>query len=465
MAQVISWEDPMPVASEEWDNNRPRLTLNSEGAPVVMWGDNSSNQLYVSVWNGTGFSDPITPIPDLECFTADWAGPELSGNEDHLIVTFKRMPENSEGIYLTQSFDGGSSWSEPLLLEIDETVDQTRFPDVSVDNNGDIALSFMTFEGNYIDPGYEFKKSIDQGVSWSPIQNTSTAFIEGEACDCCTADIVQDGERVIQLWRNDIDNIREVYAVLSSDGGSSFDQILQIDHSDTYSNVCFSSGPNGIVEGDNLVSVFRKNVGTDRRIGVVVTDLLTGENSLEETVGGIDQGNVNYNNAKVAHDGVFTAIVYEKGAGNGSEVVCSAADGNYSNLVSYQDTVNVNLTGRQTNPDVALNGNLVHVVWQDADTDQVWYRSGTISGNSVEEKEQSAFIVYPNPSSGMVHFISSKRITHLNVYNQFGEICSSTALNAVTYGDIDLTVLNRGVYIVEITTQDASQRRTIFVKE
>ncbi|MFT4778188.1 MAG: hypothetical protein ACJAU0_000623 [Flavobacteriales bacterium] len=449
VAQTIAWEDPIPVASEEWDNNRPRLTLNAEGLPVVMWGNNVAGEVHVALGDGDSFSDPLSGMMgEYACFTADWAGPELSGSGNNMLIAFKATPENTEGIYLLSSEDGGSTWGQPVLISMDEEVDQTRLPDVAIDDSGEIHLTFMTFEGNYIDPAYAYKTSED-GENWSVVQNISTSLIEGEACDCCTADIISSGETVVQLWRNNIDNIREIYAVISTDGGANFDQILEIDHSDTYSNVCFSSGPNGVIEGDNLISVFRKNVGTDRRIGLVVTDLLTGENSLEETVGGLGQGNVNYNNAKIAQDGAFTAIVYEEGMGNGSEIICSVSNGNYENLISFKDTVNVSLTGRQTNPDVALNGDQVHVVWQDADTDQVWYRKGSIqTSNTVSELEIS-WGISPNPTDGKVFFTSQKPLSAtIDVFNTYGSLVYSFGFVNERQKLLDIGFLDNGVYLM-----------------
>ena len=174
----IVWEDPIPVAPETYDNNRPRMALNATGQPVVMWGQNSGNQVHVAVFNGAAFDYVGNILPEgVEAFTADWAGPDLDADGGNVGVVFKRYPEDVYGAYLMQSADGGQTWGDTVRIDpgLEEGF-QSRFPTLAYDSNGEAAVTLMTFEGNYLDPAYEVTLGAENNTTFTPLTNTSTGL-------------------------------------------------------------------------------------------------------------------------------------------------------------------------------------------------------------------------------------------------------------------------------------------------
>lgn len=395
----IVWEDPIAVAPETYDNNRPRMALNASGQPVVMWGQNSGNQVHVAVFNGSAFDYVGNILPEgVEAFTADWAGPDLDANGGNVGVVFKRYPEDVYGAYLMQSIDGGQTWGDTVRIDPGLEVDfQSRFPTLAYDASGEAAVTLMTFEGNYLDPAYEVALGTENNTAFTPLTNTSTAFFEGEACDCCMADLVHSGDELIQLYRNNTFNVREVKAVRSTSNGAAWEESFNCDLSGTYSNVCFSSGPSSAMRDGMLYSAFRSNLEDGVRTQVSVNDLSTGEVVESVTLDQEVAWNVSQNNARLALNEQYVAVVWEEVRTTTTNVLMAFGAGTPA-LLAAHDTVNVEFSGRQVNPDIAMDGTYVHVVWQDKEFDQVMYRRGVLPAPvSVEPAEETSLMAAPNP--------------------------------------------------------------------
>lgn len=72
---------------------------------------------------------------------------------------------------------------------------------------------------------------------------------------------------------------------------------------------------------------------------------------------------------------------------------------------------------------------------------------------SVEEISTVNFVVFPNPTEGMISIESQKTIESIIVYNLIGEqVTVLNALNTNTLSQIDVSELAKGVYIIELTT-------------
>lgn len=448
----IVWDDPIAVSVEAQDNNRPRIALTQEGNPIVLWGQDSGNQLHLARWVAPGFESVSGFLPaGIEAFTSVWAGPELDANGGVVAVVFKRYPEDVNGAYYIQSLDGGLTWSD--TLQVDFALGsgfQSRFPSVALDSSGEAAVSLMTFEGNYLDPTYEVAMGSDGNAVFSELQNTSTAFFDGEACDCCMAEMLHQGDDVIQLYRNNIGNIREIRAVRSSDNGSEFDQSFECDQTQTYSNVCFSSGPSGVFWNNMLLTAFRANVEDGVRAYVSLNDLDSGVLEQSVPIDADVASNVSQNNVKSATNGVFLATAWEEIRTTSTNVLLALGT-SVGGLTSAHDTVNVVHQGRQINPDIAMDDTHIHMVWQDNELDVVMYRRGFLPVTfQVGSEERNSMILYPNPCANYL------TIEGLQLNEEYASMFSvlgkemkcnvlQTSVNSVS---IDTSGLTAGVWVL-----------------
>jgi hypothetical protein len=462
---VIDWEDPIEVSEDGMDNNRPRITLDAAGNPLIIWGKDSGREIYFTRNDGSDFSDPITLLdPEFDVFTGDWAGPEMSSNGDDAFVTFKRYPENEFGAYILKSEDGGQTWSDTIRVDnIPIGDEQSRFPNVTVNDEGNPAVTLMKFTGNYLDPEYEVLTSSDGGLTFGPIVNSSTDLIPGEACDCCTADIVNSNGKLIQLYRNNASNIREIKVTISEDWGATFGEPVHIDDTDTFSNICFSSGPDGLVAGNKLIAVYRANIPNGYRVYASQYDLETGD-ILHFVVDPFVPSNVAQHNAKIAGDSMNQLMVWEEFTSVTSNVLYSYSTEGPGGFSAWSDTLNVVTSGRQVNPDVAYSDGEFHVVWQDKYSGRVAYRKGTVvEGVSVESLSDTQVIAFPNPFTTEFILKNLQGYRQIEVANILGQTIFQKEIST-TQITIPMQDHPVGTYLVNLISNEGISSSVKLVK-
>lgn len=126
-AHVITWAAPQTVAASSFDSQHPRIVLSGNGNPVILWGNSAANAAYLSRWTGSGFTSPVKlNSMGISIFADSWAGPDLASKGDTVYAIFKAKPEDTAGIYIVRSFNGGATLSMPARWII--------FPDTAADS-------------------------------------------------------------------------------------------------------------------------------------------------------------------------------------------------------------------------------------------------------------------------------------------------------------------------------------------
>lgn len=71
----------------------------------------------------------------------------------------------------------------------------------------------------------------------------------------------------------------------------------------------------------------------------------------------------------------------------------------------------------------------------------------------MNESETDSFLVYPNPTNGMLNLVSSLPSGTIFIYNALGEIIYTTAFNAQNTL-IDIAEFEDGMYIIQLINED-----------
>ncbi len=462
---AVEWGEEITVSVDGTDNNRPRIALDEENNPLVIWGQDNGKTLHFARWVNSSFTSPVELVtPDFDVFTADWSGPELAARGNVVYATFKRVTDVEVGTYIVKSEDGGVTWSDTIRVDVGLPEDMhTRFPNVAIDENGNPAVTVMTFTGNYIDPGYEVLSSVDGGLSFGPIQNSSTEFFEGEACDCCTSDLLYAEGKLIQLFRNNDGNIREIKCAYSTDWGQTFSNAFGVDNTDTYANVCFSSGPDGLVMDGILYSVFKAIVPAGNRAWISAYNLEEESLDFHNAPDLFIANNLSQNNAKIAGGDGNMGVVWEEYSSINSNVIFSYAFESPQGLLQYKDTINIQMTGRQVNPDIAYADGFFHAVWQDKSTGLVSYRKGeVVKAVHVENESKIAIEVFPNPTTDVLHIRGiNSSVQKVYVLDQNGKQQLELTNFSSSEVELDTQKLNPGIYSVIIESIDQKETYSI----
>ena len=81
---------------------------------------------------------------------------------------------------------------------------------------------------------------------------------------------------------------------------------------------------------------------------------------------------------------------------------------------------------------------------------------------STHEFENNRFSFYPNPVSETLYIIGNKDVIRANIYSITGQ---KTAIINSTAKEIDVSLLQNGLYFLELETSDGSNQVVRFVKE
>ena len=446
-AQTITWSAPISVAPSSNSNMHPRIALDGSKDPVVVWGNTAmGGRAMFARWTGTMFAAPVALNPmTIPVMTASFAGPDIASKGDTMYAVMKNTPEDTGKIYVVRSFDGGQNWSTPMALATG--MDTNRFPTITTDATGNPTVGYMEFDLGFSGARYVSAKSTNYGTSFTPAVMASNML--GDVCDCCPASLVRSGNTVIMLYRNNLANIRTIWARISTDGGNIFSDSLEVDNTNWMIMSCPSSGPDGVIIGDTVYTVFRSSASGTRFYlskASISNPSLIYSNQFAANFTGLSQQDF----PRIANAGNSVGMVWKQVV-NGNSKLCFSFTNNVVNgMSSAYDTL---ATSGVTNADIALTPGAIHVVWEDVNSGTVMYRKGTYTPVSVENIIAASTVieVYPNPANDYFT-ISDKDVNDIRECSLVDNAGKRLVLVPMaTSSSFSLGGVAQGIYTVLIT--------------
>lgn len=360
----------MPVANKMYGNLHPRITMDKFDNPIVVWGD-ENGKVWLSKWGGESFAPPISMGPDGgTVFTSSFAGPDIASRGDTVYLVYKQTPEDKSHIYLKHSYDDGKHFS--IATEVDTKEDGiTRFPTVTTDEDGNPYVAFMRCGKDFSGARWVVARSKDMGESF--LRDTLGSIMNGgSACECSPAAYLASGSAGILLYRNNQNNLRNIWAGISSNGGVSFNNGIRVDSTEFNPESCPGSGPDGVIVGDTLYSVYMSG-SQDGDLVYMTRIPLSNPSLTTNAITGTIPGIIMQNFPRIAGKGFAAAAVWTQTAGGNNQVCLSVTPDVTGGFPPKADTV---ADGVMLNADVALGGGYIYVVWEDQVTRSVMYRRG-----------------------------------------------------------------------------------------
>jgi hypothetical protein len=444
----------MEVADQPFGNNRPRIVVDSDGTPVVMWSDNGAVQ--VAKWNGTAFDEPTQVNPETSTVaTASWMGPGIAAFEDRVYVVYTETSSASgdNEIKICSSIDGGETFSDPITVT--ENADLTRFSEITVDQDGNPIVAYISFPESMDHHEWLVRTSDDFGNTFSePTLASGWSSETTEACDCCPASLIRSDNTLVALYRDNNSNIRNIWAGISTDSGDSFTVGYDVDQQNWQISACPASGPHGVVIGDTLYSSFMSGIEGPPR---VFTSRMSISNPGSPQVSRITsefEDLTQQNFPRMAASGNTVATVWMQRINWNNQLAFSIdediTDGETAAFQSIDESGVIS-------GDVIIVGQEVFVVWQNNISGVVKFKSGTIDfsigvDESVKSEEMN---VFPNPSTGIWNITNIEDKANYQLVDASGRIIQC---NPGTYLDGDLLLDLRdypaGLYFLKVRTDD-----------
>lgn len=463
LSQIVYWEPEIEVASSTYGNKSPRIVVDGSGEPVVAWGDNSDN-LYVAVWNGTGFNTPVVANGSIPALSGSNFGPDIAAYGDTIYAIFQEDPPTSGGIYMVRSEDGGASFG--AAVQVDNIgPNLSEFVHVEVDDQGHPLALFNEFDPGWGNARWSLARSNDFGASF--VQDTTVSGWSGGAlgsqlaCECCPASIDVSGNTVAVAYRDNDANVRDTWVAVSTDNAVSFSSGMDVDQLGWLIMSCPTTGPDCKIVGDTLYTVFMNSASGQGHVYYSKSELssMTGGTATEITTQFTGLNKQNYPRLSiVGNQGV---VCWQQTVNGDQQIVASYTSNIENGFPAMYDTI---AAAYGSISDVEMTSDYIYVAWRDYQTNRVKFRRGLIGFASNSELDAVNIEVYPNPTKdAWLVDVESLEVISYSFYSLSGELIESETVSSSKFllGEEDLPA---GSYYLRIQTSEGEYERML-VKE
>jgi hypothetical protein len=446
----VQFTTPIVVASgTTYGYTKPKITLDANNNPVVLWGKAGTHELFVATFNGSGFNAPVQINPvGTHPYIASYYNADLKSNGDTIVSVFATdMPANRT--FFVRSVDGGNTWSDTVRVDQIPAGGIAYFPSVDLNENGKVAVTFMRHEAGWANPRYVVTTSLDGGNTFLPDTNAS-AIAPGEVCDCCPAEMIYEGNRQVLLFRNNDANTREFYASVSNDNGTSFNGI-NIDNQGWVYPACPSVAPSALMSGDSLITVFMSGVTGANRLYISTTSLAGMVNGNVFMVDDVVPASTQQTQPQIAGKDSIMGLVWANTIPGAADVYFRFSPNGALGLIGDGINISNPTTGSQQNPDIAYaNGNF-HIVYQNTATQEVYYLKATMDEYiGIEPAEDLKYVLYQMNGVFRINLLNSSLHSELfQVYDVSGKsILSGKPQDNML--EFDMNAVSHGLYWIKI---------------
>ena len=232
----------------------PFLTKNHLGQPVLCWTEEvSEEEGYVVKYavfdpDQAAFGDIITVEPSKgTAMHSENMNKVAFTAEGTVVAVYTRKHPTEENrfagsLLYTQSFDGGKTWADEMLLHSDTSRNVGRgYFDLATLPDGEVAAVWL--DGRY------GKASKGSALFFAKTEGGKGFGLDkdiGEStCECCRTDLYVDRDNRLNIVYRDIlnDSIRDIVHKFSADNGATFSEARRISHDNWILYGCPHTGP------------------------------------------------------------------------------------------------------------------------------------------------------------------------------------------------------------------------------
>lgn len=464
---IIQWSDSIVVDSTSRPITAPRIALLSDGTPFVTWGINGdfvnfNSQIWCSRFENGAFTTPIGVVqePDVPQLYG-FGGYDVALSDSQVFIVFEQQ---QLGIFLAVSNDGGFTFGSPSSVQGSVAGGYAILAAVTVDGTGNPVVSYILNKNN--DTDYLVRRSSDGGLSFNDDPVIANAPAPGGAvCECCTSDLLASGDSVWLLFRNNNQDLRDIWVSRSTDLAVTFDTAADVDATDWQLNFCPIAGPRMARSGDSLITVWMSGASGKPRVYLSTLHAGTMQTGQQLDFPSPTDPETVQSQAEVAALGDTLGVVFVE---NSNELVFHYSTKGASDLDVLGTRFAVPDHTLQL-PSIAFRNGIFHLVYADATSGQVLYRQGILTGSSPtkDPKEVAALSisVFPNPVKDSGFWVKSETqiLQEISLFDVFGKKVWGLK-PGVAETIVPTANFPKGLYFLKINTPLGVVSREIIVR-
>jgi len=464
---TIVWSDSMVVDATPRPITAPSIALLSDGTPIVTWGVNGdfvnfSSQIWCSRLENGAFTTPVGVVqaPDVPLLYG-FGGFDVAISDSQVFVVFE---QSAQGIFLARSDDAGLSFGGPSSVQGTVAGGYTLLAAVTVDGTSNPIVSYILYKDN--STNYLVRRSTDGGLSFNDDAVKGNAAAPGDAvCECCNSDLLSSGDSVWLVFRNNNQNLRDIWVSRSSDLAATFNTATDVDATDWQLNVCPIAGPRMARSGDSLVTVWMSGASGKQRVYLSTLHAVTMQAGQQLEFPSPTGPETVQSQTEVAALGDTLGVVFVE---NSKELVFHYSTKGATNLDSPGTRFAIPDHTLQL-PSIAFRNGVFHLVYVDATSGQVLYRQGLVkktSPTNEPEKDSALDIsVFPNPVETGVFWVKSEtqELEEISLFDVFGKKILGQK-PGVSEAAVPTANIPKGVYFLKLKTLKDELTRLIIVR-
>lgn len=449
----LYWSQPITVANGlTYGDVRGRIVHTEDGV-AVLWSKNGGNVFVATKdYGSTQFDTPVQLNPAGVTVTVfNYGGSDIAAKGNTCYAVYMTEPYLQADLYILSSTDGGKTWSNPDQIDLPDSI--TPFlPTVAIDDGGNPKVLFMAYDDQYLNPQYAVVSSADSGQTFGSVV-VATDLAPHEVCDCCPGNLTIKGDTVAVQFRNNDQNLRDMWASISFDGGQTFTSVQDIDPGNWIINQCPSSGPNAFMSNSKMRTVWMSQATGNPQIYWSEMDL---PNQTFQS-GLLDPNPANYQNyPRISGSGDTIGIVYRNSGGGVSNTLFhysfSGRQGLSNAIDVARDSSKIQFDG-----DITYVNGQFHIIYRELQSRSIMYRIASAVPIGIDGAESaSGPRFYPNPTTGIINVSGLTESAELAVYDLQGRLLHLQNLAPVSER-LSLSNLPDGVYLLQLF-DDTGQR-------
>jgi len=225
-----SWTKPLPIYSALEDSvGRMAVDIGQDGKISLVWKDEAARKLHYTwaVADQAGSALEWAALADLPVdeMTADM--PDLVIDPSGTLFVVYAVPINeTRGVYLLSSTDGGKNWSDPQMIldGIQAGLEVVQEPLLRAGSDG--SLHLLVGDGMLNVSGVMnrvlYLQSTDHGATWTAAQSVSSRRVKQYRLLTAAPNTVH------RIWQEESEQGDVVYHQLSLDGGETWSRVGQV---------------------------------------------------------------------------------------------------------------------------------------------------------------------------------------------------------------------------------------------